>query len=270
MSDRGERIEALSPRRRGTVDYMQTAGRRSSVHGLVEVDVTEPRARLRAVERETGDRLSFTAFLVCCLARALEDHPRMNAYRDWRGRVHVFEEVDVNVLVETTVDGERLGVPHVLRDAGERSVRSLHEEIRSAQRSSDPTDLSTAARVALRLPGTLRRLVWRLPQWFPRRWKEVAGTVAVTSVGLFGGGGGWAVAPTNYTVQATVGGISEKPRLVDGELSTREFLHLTVTFDHDVVDGAPATRFVQRLRDLAEDGYGLPDPADATPANSTE
>jgi pyruvate/2-oxoglutarate dehydrogenase complex dihydrolipoamide acyltransferase (E2) component len=94
--------------------------------------------------------------------------------------------------------------------------------------------------------------------------------VAVTSVGLFGGGGGWAVAPTNYTVQATVGGISEKPRLVDGELSTREFLHLTVTFDHDVVDGAPATRFVQRLRDLAEDGYGLPDPADATPANSTE
>lgn len=265
MRDRGERIETVSARRRGTADYMQTASRRSNVHGLVAFDVTEPRARLRAIERETGTRLSFTAFLVCCLARAIEDHPRTNAYRDWRGRVHVFEDIDVNVLVETTVDGDRLGVPHVLRDAGERSVRSLHAEIRSAQQSQDPTALSPVAKAALRLPGPLRRLVWRLPQWFPRRWKDVAGTVAVTSVGMFGQGGGWAVAPTNYTVQMTVGGISEKPRLVDGELTTREFLHLTVTFDHDVVDGAPATRFVQRLGELVEAGHGLPD-TDDTPA----
>jgi pyruvate/2-oxoglutarate dehydrogenase complex dihydrolipoamide acyltransferase (E2) component len=264
MRDRGERIEAVSPRRRGTVDYMRVAGRRSNVHGLVEFDLTEPRARLRAIEAETGNRLSFTAFVVCCLARAIEDHPRMNAYRDWRGSVHVFEEIDVNVLVETTVDGERLGVPHVLRDAGERSVRSLHEEIRSAQQSPDPTALSPTAKAALRLPGPIRRLVWRLPQAFPRRWKDVAGTVGVTSVGMFGRGGGWAISPTNYTVQVTVGGISEKPRLVDGDLSTREFLHLTVTFDHDVVDGGPATRFVRRFGELVEAAHGLAEP-DAGP-----
>ena len=258
MSDRGDRIEPFSPRRRGTVDYMRAAGRRSNVHGLVEFDVTEARQRIRTIEAETGEQLSFTAFVVCCLARAIDDHPDINAYRDWRGRVHVYDEVDVNVLVETTVDGERIGVPHVVRGADERSLRSIHDEIRTAQASPDPTALSRLGRMALRLPGFVRRLVWRLPQWFPRRWKDMAGTVAVTSVGMFGRGGGWAVSPTNYTLQLTVGGISRKPRLVDGELTTREFLDLTVTFDHDVVDGAPAARFVQRLGELVEDAHGIP------------
>ncbi|MFC6940660.1 2-oxo acid dehydrogenase subunit E2 [Salinirubellus sp. GCM10025818] len=258
MSDRGDRIEPFSPRRRGTVDYMRAAGRRSNVHGLVEFDVTEARQRIRTIEEETGEQLSFTAFLVCCLARAIDDHPHINAYRDWRGRVHVFDDVDVNVLVETTVDGERLGVPHVVRGANERSVQSIHDEIRTAQESPDPTALSGLGRMALRLPGSVRRLVWRLPQWFPRQWKDVAGTVAVTSVGMFGRGGGWAVSPTNYTLQLTIGGISRKPRLVDGELTTREFLDLTVTFDHDVVDGAPAARFVRRLGELVEDAHGIP------------
>nr|WP_321166854.1 2-oxo acid dehydrogenase subunit E2 [Halorubrum sp. Ea8] len=257
MSDQGGRIEPFPSRRRGTVDYMRTAGRRSNVHGLVEVDVTEARRRIQTIEEETGTSLSFTAFLVYCLARAIDDHPHVNAYRDWRGRLHMFENVDVNVLVETTIRGERMGVPHVVRQANGQSVRSIHDEIRAAQDSPDPTDLSPWAKMALRLPGFVRRLVWRLPQWFPERWKDVAGTVTVTSVGMFGEGGGWAISPTNYTVQLTVGGISEKPRLVDGEVTTREFLNLTVTFDRDVVDGASATRFVQRLGELIEDAHGI-------------
>jgi len=258
MTSGGDRIERFAPRRRGTVDYMRMAGRRSVVHGLVEVDVTEPRRRLRSIEAETGERRSFTAFLAFCLARAIEDHPDVNAYRDWRGRVHVFDDVDVNVLVEATVDGERIGVPHVLRAADRRSVRSLHDEIRAAQASPDPTSLSRWGRLALRLPGFVRRQVWRLPQLFPRRWKALAGTVAITSVGMFGSGGGWAVSPTNYTVQLTVGGISERPLIVDGEIEPREVLDLTVTFDHDVVDGAAAARFVRRLVERIEDADGLP------------
>lgn len=259
MNSRGDRVEPFPPRRRGTVDYMRAASRRSNVHGLVAVDVTEARRRIDAIEADTGDRRSFTAFVVGCLARAIEDHPRVNAYRDWRGRLHVFGDVDVNVLVETTVDGERLGVPHVLRAANDRSLRAIHDEIRAAQDAPDPTGLSRWQRLAFRLPGFVRRQVWRLPQLFPSRWKAMAGTVTVSAVGMFGEGGGWAISPTNYTLQVTVGGIERKPRLRDGELESREFLHLTVTVDHDVVDGAAATRFVGRFRDLLESAHGLED-----------
>jgi hypothetical protein len=55
----------------------------------------------------------------------------------------------------------------------------------------------------------------------------------------------------------TVGGIGEKPALVDGRVASREYLSLTISVDHEVVDGAPAARFTQRLKELIESGYGL-------------
>jgi pyruvate/2-oxoglutarate dehydrogenase complex dihydrolipoamide acyltransferase (E2) component len=56
-----------------------------------------------------------------------------------------------------------------------------------------------------------------------------------------------------------VGSISERLALIGGGLVVREFLHLTLTFDHDIVDGGPAARFTERLAQLLETGYGLED-----------
>ncbi|NHN61202.1 MULTISPECIES: 2-oxo acid dehydrogenase subunit E2 [Halorussus] len=257
MSDRRREIGRVSPQRQLTVDYMRMAGHRSNVYGLVEVDVTDAREKIRTIEEETGTDLSFTAFVVSCLAASVEEQPQVQRYRDWRGRIHEFEDVDVNVLVEREVDGERIGVPHVVRAANRRTVRSIHDEIRRVQADTSNPPEAGIAGLASRLPGFIRRQVWRLPRWFPSRWKRMAGTVAVTSVGMFGTGSGWAISPTNYTLQLTVGGIGTKPRLIDGELRSREHLSLTVTFDHDVVDGAPAARFVQRLGEHLEAGTGL-------------
>lgn len=189
-----------------------------------------------------------------CLAAAIEEHPGVQAYKDWRGRRVVFEDVDVMVMVETTVNGDRIGV---VREANRRPVESIHEEIRTAQTDSETGRQPWWATLAMRLPGVLRRLFWRQPQLVPRRWKAVAGTVPVTSVGMFGSRGGWAISPTNYTLQLTVGGIATKPGIVDGRVEPRELLDVTVTFDHDVVDGAPADRLVDRFAELVEGAYGL-------------
>ena len=265
MGEQGETVESTPLQRRGTIDYMRVAGRRSVVHGLVEFGVTDARRLLREGNAKTGEQLSFTAFLVCCLARALEDHPQVQAYRDWRGRLVRFDDVDVMVIVESQIDGDRIGVPHVIRAANGRSLRSIHEEIRRAQANPDEGRQGGLASLGLRLPGPVRRLFWRLPQTFPRQWKRIAGTVAVTSVGMFGTGGGWGISPTNYTLQLTVGGIARKPRVVDGDLESREVCSLTVTVDHDVVDGAPAARFVERLRELVEGAHGLEDALETEP-----
>lgn len=197
--------------------------------------------------------LSFTAFLVFCLARAIEEHPHIDAYRDWRGRIVRFDDVDVIVIIEVEAGENRIGVPHVVRAANRRSLQSIHDEIRTAQMEPDEREQSGLASLATRLPGLVRRLFFRLPQWFPRQWKRIAGTVAVTSVGMFGTGGGWGITPTNYPLQLTVGGIGRKPGIADGEIEPREYLSLTATFDHDIVDGAPATRFIRRLKELVEE-----------------
>ncbi len=55
----------------------------------------------------------------------------------------------------------------------------------------------------------------------------------------------------------TVGGIGEKPGIVDGHIAIRDYLSLTISFDHAVINGAPAARFTERLKELIESAYGL-------------
>jgi pyruvate/2-oxoglutarate dehydrogenase complex dihydrolipoamide acyltransferase (E2) component len=241
--------------------------RRHTIHGLVEFDVTEARRRIRDHEAATGEDLSFTAFVVHCFARALREHPEVQAYRDWRGRLVVFETVDVAVLVESEVGGTRTGVPFVVRDAGHESVEAITAAIRTRQREPDATQRSRWLPWLLRLPGIVRRQIYRLPHLFPHRWRETAGTACVTSLGMFGSGGGWGVPITNYPVQLTVGGIAERPAFDEaGTVEPHEFLAVTVSVDHDTVDGAPAARFVERFRSLVEAADGLP----ATPERAAE
>ena len=76
-------------------------------------------------------------------------------------------------------------------------------------------------------------------------------------VGMFGEGGGWGLSVPLYTLGVLLGGISEKPIAVDGQVQVREVLSVTLSFDHDVVDGAPAARFAQTFKELVESGHGL-------------
>ena len=71
------------------------------------------------------------------------------------------------------------------------------------------------------------------------------------------GGGGWGLGPAGQSVLLIVGGIARKPAVIEERVEPRYMLDLTVAFDHDVVDGAPAARFVKRLVELIESGYGL-------------
>ena len=69
---------------------------------------------------------------------------------------------------------------------------------------------------------------------------------------MFSRGWGWAVPIAPLTLIVTVGGVVERPAVHDGGIVVRAMLPLTVTFDHAVVDGAPAARFIDTLRELTE------------------
>ena len=81
--------------------------------------------------------------------------------------------------------------------------------------------------------------------------------MAITAVGMFGKGGGWGIPVAEHTLMITLGGIAEKPGVVDGQIAIREHLSLTLSINHAIVDGAPAARFAQRLKELIESDYGL-------------
>ena len=89
----------------------------------------------------------------------------------------------------------------------------------------------------------------------------------MSSIGMFGPGGGWGIPIAPPTLMIPVGGIATKPRYIDGSLQPRKMLDLTISVDHDLVDGAPAARFARRLADLVEGAYGLRSPPAADDSN---
>ncbi|RPJ59005.1 MAG: dehydrogenase [Acidobacteria bacterium] len=236
---------------------MEVARRKPLIHLLSEADVTLTRDRIRQYRGQTGQGLSFTAFLIGCLARAVEENKGVHAYRS-RRKLVIFEDVDACVLVEHQLSDARLPAPHVIRGVNRMSATQIHSEIRRFQEEGvadvDPWRLS---RFYPYFPGFLRRLFWRALLSNPSWMKRIAGTVCVTAAGMFGKGAGWGIPISGYTLTLTMGGIGQKLVLVGGNAVEREFLSLTLSFDHEIVDGAPAARFASRLRELIEEGHGL-------------
>jgi pyruvate/2-oxoglutarate dehydrogenase complex dihydrolipoamide acyltransferase (E2) component len=227
------------------------------MHGLIEVVVTRPRAHLRDQKAKTGESLSFTAFLMACLAKAVDEHKAVQAFRLGSKRLILFEEVDVFTLIERDVAGKIPIMASIVRAANHKTVREIHQEIRAAQ----VQDVEKVVKWLQFQPAFLFRPFFWGFSWIGRRypqvWKKYVGTVGITAVGMFGDGAGWGIPPALPTLMITVGGIGEKPVLVDGQIVMRDYLSLTVSFDHDIIDGAPAARFTGRLKDLIESGYGL-------------
>jgi pyruvate/2-oxoglutarate dehydrogenase complex dihydrolipoamide acyltransferase (E2) component len=245
-------ILPFPPGRKVVVDAGFLATRRHIVYGLVEVDVTKARELRRRLSAGDGTRISFTAFIVASLARAIASDPRVQAYRDWRGRLVVFHDVDVVTMIEP--EAGKVAIPHIIRNANRRTVRDITDEIRSIQASPKSSEQhGTLVALAPRLPRFVRLLFFRAVKKNPHWFKGFEGTVVVTSVGMFGEGGGWGIGflPT-HTLGLTVGGIAQKPGVHDGQVEVREYLNLTISFDHDVVDGAPAARFARKLIELIE------------------
>jgi pyruvate/2-oxoglutarate dehydrogenase complex dihydrolipoamide acyltransferase (E2) component len=253
------------------VDTLYLGQRKHTVHGLIEVDVTRARQFIREHKSRTGETLSFTAFVLACLGRAIEANKYMHAYRNWRNQLVLFDEVDVTTMFEIEVEGDKLPLAHVIRATNRRSFRDIHDEIRGlqAERRRD-TSLPYARLMALYplVPAFVRRFLYGLLLKSPHLMKDRIGTVILTAVGMFGQGSGWAITHPIYTLGIALGGIGRKPEVIEGRIEVREYLSLTLSFDHDIIDGAPAARFTQRLKELLESGYGLVEESSASETTS--
>jgi polyketide cyclase/dehydrase/lipid transport protein/2-oxoacid dehydrogenase/acyltransferase catalytic subunit len=249
--DRGVERRAFPSSRRLVTAAVRAGRRIVPMHGLLEVDITEARRLLARLDPP----LSLTAFVLACAARAAATHPQVHAYRDWRGRLVQHRHVDVQTLIEVPTAQGPFGLVHVVRDADVRTVADISAELRAVKADAAATTtgrlLRTVAPAAGRIPGLYRAMYAAMSRSV--RVHLATGTVQVTAVGMFAGGGGFAIAPpTLASLTIVVGGASTRPRAVDGRIELRDVLDLTVTIDHNVVDGAPATRFGADLRRLME------------------
>lgn len=167
---------------------------------------------------------SYNIFLAKLVARALLEHPHLNATLEDEEIIY-WPSVNIGLAVET---GRGLVVP-VLRDVTGKSIQELAIEF---------SELSTRAKEALALPDDL-----------------TGGTFTITNLGLYNIDAFTPIINPPESAILGVGRLIDKWVVVNREPAIRTMLSLSLTFDHRLVDGAPAARFLDRIKQLIEHPY---------------
>lgn len=205
---------------RGTIAarMLEGATQTAAVTLTAEVDATAFVA-LRQAVRDTGLPVSYNDLLLLVVARALARHPRMGA-TFVGGRAVVRKTIDIALAVDT----DRGLMAPVVRDVLNLSLPRI---------AAETARLIEMARSGRATPEDLR-----------------GGLFTITNLGMAGIDAFTPIINPPETAILGVGRIRARPWVVDGCIQARETMWLSLTFDHRLVDGAPAARF---LRTIVED-----------------
>ena len=201
----------------------------ASVTLHTEVDATafvELRGMLNEKLQAREVSLTYTDLLVKVVANALGEHPRLNATLTDEG-IHLLPEINIGVAIALE-DG--LVVP-VVRDA---------DKARLSEVSTQVKDFAERARSNQLTPGELQ-----------------GGTFTITNLGNFGIDAFTPIINPPESAILGVGRILKKPVVHEDEIVVRSMLTLSLTFDHRVIDGAPAAQFLQTVSGYIQDPYLL-------------
>ncbi|MCM3788034.1 2-oxo acid dehydrogenase subunit E2 [Domibacillus indicus] len=195
-----------------------------------EIDMTKVK-ELRAsllpiVEKQTGFRLSYTEILMKATAAALARHPEINVSLEGdeivqHGHVHLG-------LAVAVADG--LMVP-VIKDVLAKGLAEL---------TQDAKEISQRARENKLLPDQMK-----------------GSTFTISNVGMYAVDMFTPVINQPESAILGVGRMQDKPVAVNGALEIRPMMTLSLSFDHRVIDGAPAAAFLTELKDILENPYEL-------------
>jgi hypothetical protein len=247
-----------------TVDLGRLAARKHVMYGLLEVDVTAARRALRLLRRQHQE-VSFIAWMIKTIGDCVARNRRAHAVQIGNRKLVMFHDVDIALPVERAVEGAGVPLPVLIKTTNRKTAAQIHAEIQAAinhqivnERDfilSEHGLSKLALRLYYALPSALRVFAMRRLFGNPFRAKTLSGTITVTTVNAIGKSSGW-ILPTRsmHNLSIALGTITRKPWVVDGTVQVREILNLTVAFNHDVIDGVPARRFMQDLVSQVERG----------------
>ena len=231
------RIEPLSVMRRGIAEHMLRSRRTSAhVHTVFDVDFSRV-ASLREAHRDSyaqrGVPLTFLSFVAKAVVDALVEMPVLNASltSDGAGVVHA---PDLNLGIAVALDDDGGLIVPVIRRASEKSVPELAAAI---------ADVATRARSKRLAPEEAQ-----------------GGTFTITNPGAFGSLFGMPIINQPQVAILCLGAVERRPVVIDdaGTIAARPRAYLTLGFDHRLIDGAVADRFMARLKsDLEQFDSGV-------------
>jgi hypothetical protein len=159
--------------------------------------------------------------------------------------------------------------PIGIKQAQDKTYLQIHKEIREAKKQQTDKLGSLSGQTWFSLiPSFLLRLFIRIADKNIYMTKKY-GKIAVTAVGMYSKEPIWFIPHGTATVLITVGSIEKKVVELDNQFVSREHLCLTVSFDHDIVDGAPASRFMNQLMETIKSGQLIKKDLKIEPTNAS-
>jgi len=169
-------------------------------------------------------QFSYTEILVKAVSEALEEHPLLNSSIEGN-KIKIYEDINIGVAVATD---QGLVVP-VIRNANEKSLEEIASEMRKIVKKARE--------------GTLDQ-------------EDVTGgTFTITNLGMYGVDVFTPIINPPQAAILGVGRIVEKPVVIKGEITVKPMMTLSLSFDHRIVDGAPAAQFLRKIKDTLETGF---------------
>jgi len=206
---------------------LQISAQLTSMGEIEMTEMTKLRNLLVAQEKIIGARITYTDLFVLAIAKALKANPLINSSIVGNDIV-MWEDINVGCAV-AIMDGVEGGlIVPVIRNADRKSLLQINAELRATVEK---------ARAGKLMPDDV-----------------TGGTFTLTNLGAFGGAYGFGTPIINQPESAIfgTGGAVDRAVVRDGQIVIRPIMTFSFTFDHRVIDGAPAGMFVATLAKLIE------------------
>ena len=230
---------------------------------LLEIDVTLSRERLKEYKSNRRE-ISFNAWLIKVISHTIGTNKSVAGFLKGRRKIIVFDHVNVSFLIEKEINGERIPLPVLIEKANTLDIENIARQLNESKKEKPSQnqiviqkEATPFERLYYYLPAFFRRAIWRYMLRHPKTVFSKMGNVAITSLGMYGKINGWFIPISIHPICFGIGSIVKKPVVLDDKIEIREVLNMTVLFDHDVIDGANATRFMKALIRNIEDGAYL-------------
>jgi 2-oxoglutarate dehydrogenase E2 component (dihydrolipoamide succinyltransferase) len=215
----GERVEIqpMSVMRQKIAEHMVMSKHTSPhVYTIFEVDMNEVVKRRDAMKREfeaEGVKLTYLPFFIEACIRGIKEYPIINSSVD--GDTVIYKKT-VNVGIAVAIENGLI-VP-VIKQADQMNLLGL---------AKTAADLGERARTKRLIPDDVQ-----------------GGTFTITNVGVFGGTFGLPIINQPQAAIMGIGTIMKRPVVIDDAIAIRPIVYLSLSYDHRIIDGADAARFL--------------------------
>lgn len=118
-------IKEFPSSRQATFDAGYVGLRKHHIKALIELDVTHARELIKNYRNQKKEELSFTAWILKCISQAISENKSVHAIRKGKNKLIIFNDIDISIIVEKEIKGEKVPLPLVIRKVNEKTLKVI-------------------------------------------------------------------------------------------------------------------------------------------------